>query len=413
MKILFIVNNFPLLSETFILNQITGLIDRGCDVDILANFKGGCQKVHENILKYDLLSRTIYYDDISQKIPESKFKRILGGADIFFGSLIESNLKTKLKAVNFFKLGRHAISLKPLYRMSAFSRRKPYDIAHCHFGPNGRLGLYLRDIGVVKGKVIVSFHGYDIGLYTRTHGIEAYGELFEKCDMITANSNFTINELKALGCKADKIVKIPMGLNTEKFRFQEKRLAPGENMNLLTVARLVEKKGIDFTIRALAEVVKKHQNIKYFIAGDGPLRGYLHELAVSLGLGNNIIFIGWQTDSDIVNLFSKCHVFILTSITTPRGDHEGQGLVLQEAQASGLPVICTRHNGFPESIVDGKSGFLVPEKDVNSISQKLLYLIENSDKWPEMGNAGRRHVRDHFDIDKLNDQLLRTYKHLN
>ena len=413
MKILFIVNIFPQLSETFILNQITGLIDRGCDIDVLAVFKGDLQKIHEDVLKYGLLHKTIYYPEISRKIPKSKLMRIARGAKIFVNSSRKGHLKSIIKSINPFKLGRHAISLVPFYRAAELSVKGPYDIAHCHFGPNGKLGIYLRDIGVVNGKVITSFHGYDIGRYTLAHGVDAYSDVFKNSDLITANSNFTNNRLKSLGCQESKIVKIPMGLNLKNFRFQEKRIQKGEDIKILTVARLVEKKGVEYTIEALAEVVKKHQNIKYFIAGDGPLRDRLYKKAANLNLDKHIKFMGWLTDREIVTLFSQCHIFILTSVTTSEGDHEGQGLVLQEAQVSGLPVICTRHNGFPESIVDGKSGFLVPERDVPSIVQKLSYLIENNEKWPEMGIAGRQYVQDHFDIDKLNDQLLRTYMRLN
>ena len=277
MKILFIVNIFPQLSETFILNQITGLIDRGCDIDVLAVFKGDFQKIHEDVLKYGLLHRAIYYPEISRKIPKSKFMRIARGAKIFFNSSRNGHLKSIIKSINFFKLGRHAISLVPFYRVAAFSGRGPYDIAHCHFGPNGKLGLYLRDIGVLNGKVITSFHGYDIGRYTLTYGAGAYGEVFKKCDLITANSNFTKGKLKSLGCQESKIVKIPMGLNLKKFRFQEKRIKEGEDIQILTVARLVEKKGVEYTIKAVAEVIKKHKNIKYLIAGDGPLHSRLHK----------------------------------------------------------------------------------------------------------------------------------------
>lgn len=410
MKILFIVNNFPLLSETFILDQITGLVARGCQVDVLARFKGDNIKMHGDVVKYGLLNRTIYYDEINRRIPKNKIERIIKGIKILAEHSRNRNIKTIVKSVNIFMGGRHSLSLKPLYRASMFSGRGPYDIIHCHFGPNGKLGLYLRDIGALKGKIITTFHGYDLGQYTGTHGISTYKDLFRRCDLVTANSDFTKNKLKLLGCDEEKIKKIPMGLNIKKFQFQEKRIKQGENIKILTVARLVEKKGIEFAIEALAEVVKKIKTIKYYIAGDGPLLKHLKTKAVNLGIDDHIEFLGWQTRNEIIEYFSRCHIFILTSITSPKGDHEGQGLVLQEAQASGLPVICTRHNGFPESILDGKSGFLVPEKDSHSIAQTLIWLIDRKEEWAEIGNAGRTYVNEKYDIDKLNDRLMDTYR---
>ena len=90
----------------------------------------------------------------------------------------------------------------------------------------------------------------------------------------------------------------------------------------------------------------------------------------------------------------------------------GQGLVLLEAQAMGLPVISTLHNGIPDSVLDGQSGFFVPEKDINALAERLEYLIEHHELWPEIGRAGRRYVEENFDIHKLNDRLIKIYQQL-
>jgi len=91
---------------------------------------------------------------------------------------------------------------------------------------------------------------------------------------------------------------------------------------------------------------------------------------------------------------------------------EGQGVVLVEAQASGLPVITTKHNAFLETVVDGKSAFLVPERDVDTLAERLAYLIEHPEVWPKMGRAGRKHVEANYDIGKLNDRLVEIYEKL-
>jgi colanic acid/amylovoran biosynthesis glycosyltransferase len=91
------------------------------------------------------------------------------------------------------------------------------------------------------------------------------------------------------------------------------------------------------------------------------------------------------------------------------GDQEGQGLVLQEAQACGLPVVATEHGAFPEGLVDGKSGFLVPERDTEALAARLQRLISNAAAWPAIGNAGRAFVQDRYDIRKLNHRLLSLY----
>jgi colanic acid/amylovoran biosynthesis glycosyltransferase len=317
-----------------------------------------------------------------------------------------------LKSLNVFKFKKEAASLNILYKVVPFLDKDPYDIVHCHFGPNGILGILLKDIGAIKGKLITTFHGYDATSYPQIYGDNIYKDMFRKVDKITVNSNFTKNKVVALGCSMDKIVILPVGLNPSKFFLKERTMVPGDEVRILTVARLVEKKGIEYSIKAVAKVLEKHSNIRYDIVGDGPLRDQLSGLIDQIGIANQVKLLGWKNQEEICQLYSEAHIFILSSVTACNGDQEGQGLVLQEAQASGLPVIATLHNGFPESVMNGKSAFLVPERNFNALAERLGYLIERPDIWPEIGRAGRRYVEEYFDINKLNDQLVEIYKKL-
>ncbi len=150
--------------------------------------------------------------------------------------------------------------------------------------------------------------------------------------------------------------------------------------------------------------------MQYHIVGDGPLRKSIEMLIKQLSIQDKVNLLGWRTQDEIRQLYADAHIFVLSSVTASNGDKEGQGLVIQEAQASGLPVISTLHNGIPEGILDGKSGFLVPERDVDALAEKLIYLIEHPEIWPEMGRAGRAYVEANYDINKLNDRLVEIYK---
>ncbi len=97
-------------------------------------------------------------------------------------------------------------------------------------------------------------------------------------------------------------------------------------------------------------------------------------------------------------------------VTASNGNMEGQGVVLAEAQAHGMPVVATNHNAFPDSIVDGRSGFLVEERDVDALVEKLRRLVEHPDTWPQMGRCGREFVEKHFDSRILNKRLERIYR---
>jgi colanic acid/amylovoran biosynthesis glycosyltransferase len=108
---------------------------------------------------------------------------------------------------------------------------------------------------------------------------------------------------------------------------------------------------------------------------------------------------------------SEAHLFLLASMSM-EGDAEGQGLVLQEAQACGLPVVATDHGAFPEGMLPRQSGFLVPEGDELALANQLRFLIEHSEMWPSMGRLGRGFVERHYDIRQLNVQLANLYARL-
>ena len=100
---------------------------------------------------------------------------------------------------------------------------------------------------------------------------------------------------------------------------------------------------------------------------------------------------------------------MLTSVTLS-GDQEGQGLALQEAQASGLPVIATNHGAFPEGFLPGRSGLLVLERDPDALAEQIAQLIEGSERWPAMGEEGRKFVEENYDHKKLNSRLMDIYR---
>jgi len=203
---------------------------------------------------------------------------------------------------------------------------------------------------------------------------------------------------------------LPVGMDINFFNFRERYLRDRSLVKLLTIARMVEKKGLEYAIKAVSRVAQKYSNIEYNIIGDGILRSRLENLIKGLGISDKINLLGWKTQEELKSLLQEAHIFILTSVTAGDGDMEGQGLVLQEAQAVGLPVLSTLHNGIPEGVIDGKSGFLVPERDVDALVKKLEYLIEHPELWPEMGRYGRKFVEERYDIQKLNQRLVKIYE---
>ena len=205
MKIAFLVETFPKLSETFILNQITGLIDRGCEVDIFAKGAEDIEKKHPDVQKYNLVDRTFYIEDINKIIPDNKFERGLKGLCLIAENLTKRP-KAILKSLNLTKLGMHALTLRPLYRVARYLSRGPYDIIHCHFGYIGHIGLYLKDIGALDGKVVTTFYGFDISAYVKKYGVHAYASMFKRGDLFISICENMKDRLIDLGCNSEKIM---------------------------------------------------------------------------------------------------------------------------------------------------------------------------------------------------------------
>jgi colanic acid/amylovoran biosynthesis glycosyltransferase len=404
MRIAFLVGRFPSLSETFILNQITGLLDRGHDVDIYARRPDDGDKVHPDVLKYRLLDRVSY-----RAMPSNALLRTAKAL-----ALAARHPAAAGGSLNFFRHGKEAASLKLLYWSAAFRRRaqRPYDILHAHFGPNGLLALALRQISAVNpsAKLLTTFYGYDVHRYPRNHGPRVYQPLFGQADAILTLSQTMSRDLAALGCSESKLTVHHIGTDTAKFAFSARQSPTDGVCRLVSVARLVEKKGLDFAVKAVAEAAATGLKLHYDIVGDGDGRASLESLIRSLGLGDTVHLLGWKTQTEVADILGRAHVLLAPSVTAASGDQEGTPVALMEAMAMGLPVISTHHSGIPEMIRDGDNGYLVPERDPTALADRIIHLARHPEEWDRLGRAGRGVVEREFDTNRLNDRLVEIYQ---
>jgi colanic acid/amylovoran biosynthesis glycosyltransferase len=399
MRVAMILNSFPVISEKFLLNHIIGAIQAGINIDVYAAHRPVTDIRHELYAKYNVQKYVRYVD-----IPRSLKNRFLSAPFLFIKLL----LKNPLAAFEAIRRGKYrtvATNVKLLYFGLAFVGNY-YDVVHCHFGVNGLIGSYLKNCGFCTA-LVATFHGSDINTYPKKHGTGVYKTLYHTADLITANTAFTKSKIVANGCPETLIRIVPVGLIVDDYadidRSQE------TEHTILTVGRLEEKKGHRYALDAVALVRRRIPDVRYFIAGAGSLAGELKEHAERLGISDCVHFIGLATSEQVKKLYKTCAVFTLPSVTASDGDMEGQGLVLQEAQICGMPVVSTLHNGIPDGVLEGISGFLVPEKDSSALAEKLILLLEDKKLRMKMGENGKKFVSEKYNISLLTDKINSFY----
>ncbi|OQW35950.1 MAG: hypothetical protein A4E19_15960 [Nitrospira sp. SG-bin1] len=405
MKIAFLVSQFPSVSETFILNQIVGLMELGHDVHIFADKSVKNVTIHENYEKYGLSKRTHYYG-----IPQNKISRMLK-AILLIMKYAPSHYDVLLRSLNIVRYGKPSWSLSLLFMSAALTERGPFDIIHCQFGALGPSGVALNQICASHSKIVTSIRGYDVTVYLKKHpGI--YRELFGEGDLFLPVCEFLKERLIQEGCEQKKIVVHHSGIDCSKFEYIQRERGPGDPIKVLTIARLIEKKGVAFAVEAVSHLLSKGEKIDYSIVGDGALREELQQLIKSMGIERQVRLLGWKTHEEVKRLLEESHVLVAPSLTSESGDQEGIPNAIKEAMATGLPVISTFHSGIPELVADGVSGLLVPERDAVSLAEALAQLMSHPEICNRMGKAGRMHVEQGFDTHALNKKLEELYREL-
>ena len=195
--------------------------------------------MHLDVLSYNLVERTHYL----LEAPRNAARRYLAALWTLTTHMFTSP-RACILALRWGGRGESKYSLNLLFRARAFLPCRSYDVIHCHFGPNGNLAGLLKKIGIIKGSVITTFHGFDLSKYLLRHGNSIYEKLFEIGDLFLPISERWKVELIKLGCEPQKIVVHRMGVETETFAHTLRRPSDGDDVNLLTVGRLVEKKGV-------------------------------------------------------------------------------------------------------------------------------------------------------------------------
>jgi colanic acid/amylovoran biosynthesis glycosyltransferase len=403
LRIGYLLSQFPVVSQTFIYDEIRRSAALGLDISIisLAPPQDGIER--------DMLTRegvppvTFVSDETGRRGQVRDYCTAgLKAAIRHPGAVVESVVSTRNALSDTAKA--LAVSAK------ARDILDNIDILHCHFGQIGVIGAILKRNRLTKAKLLTTFLGNDLSSVVELRGQAYYKGLLQQGDLFLPISDCWSQRLLALGCDAGRIRVHHVGTDCSQIAFAPRQRDANGPVRLISVGRLVEKKGHEFSLRALAGLKDRRPDLPvlFDIVGTGPQEAGLRQLAATLGVQDIVQFHGALPHSRTLELLNQAHVFLLPSVTAADGDMEGIPVALMEAMAKGLPVVSTRHSGIPELVQHERSGLLVAERDVPGLSAALETMIESSEAWPEMGRAGRDWVVAEFDMNHL---VLRLHDH--
>jgi colanic acid/amylovoran biosynthesis glycosyltransferase len=284
-------------------------------------------------------------------------------------------------------------------------------LLHIYFGNNGVFWLPLFRKRAIP--VIVSFHGADVAVgFNTSGGQRRLQQIFEAADLLLARSQSIQQSLIAAGCSRDKIRIHRTGLPISEFGYRTRSYPDGGGFQLLQACRLIEKKGVEVTLKACARFLKRWHQACLVIAGDGPLRKPLEQLAQQLDIRSQVEFAGFLTKEQLLRRYYESHLFIHPSETTAGGDNEGIPNSLLEAMATGLCSIATRHGGIPEAIEHLHNGILVDERDHEGVYHWINQLAENWQLATDLGRHAAETLCRDFDSETQIGKLESTYLEL-
>ncbi len=289
-------------------------------------------------------------------------------------------------------------------------RLRGRDLAVCHVHKGFRALVtrdFTRELGI---PLLVNFYGSDVSqrafLRRAAHG---YREVFANARFLLVEGPAMRERLLSLGAPEEKIRIQHIAIDPAEYPFREREWDGNRVVHLLFVGRMVEKKGLESGLLALADP-RIDFPWRLTVIGDGPLRPRLTELAQRLGIADRVDFDGWRTPGQTRAALAEHDVLLQPSRTAPDGDGEGGApTIVLEAQACGMPVVSTLHDDVPHVTVPGESAWLVPEKDHDALAYALRRAAEEADRWGVMGRAGRAKVEADHDIRRVVGRLEQLY----
>ncbi len=377
MKVCILTTSFPAYKDhfqsPFVYKLAKSLVDEDIKVSLVCPFYKNSKKKNENIDGIRVFRFQYFFP--------RKFQKLTSGGGI------PTNLKS-----SFFAKIQFPLFLFSFFLKSIKSTRK-CDVIHAQWALSALMGVFLKKL--FKKPLILTTRGAAVDLALKSSiGKKVLMFVLRNCDYITPNNYKHEDIILKLGISKEIVKTIPNGVDIELFNERNKndaRIKLGLPINkkiLLSIGWLIERKGHNYVIDAMKELVEKYNDLIFIIIGDGILEDKLKSQINKLKLKDNIILVGSQAPSKIPLWMNAADFFILSSLS------EGRPNVVPEALASGLPVIATRVSGTPEFIDNNVNGVLIEPKSSSEIFESVSKFMTDGDFVKKLKQNARKSVID-------------------
>lgn len=304
-----------------------------------------------------------------------------------------SNIRAWLnvfKCINPYFLYKSGLSLKE-YLFAHSLKKHKIDVVLAEYGTTS--AEIVNSCKYANIPLVAHFHGRDSSDYNVIKDYrKKYEVLFAYASAVVIVSQEMRNRLGKLGCPKDKMVYAPC-VPDENFTHLRALL---DQPSFCFVGRFTDKKAPYAVVLAFKKVIERIPYAKLIMSGDGPLLNSTKNIVKILGLENSVKFTGVIAPEKYREFLLHCRAYIQHSIIADDGDMEGTPVAVMEASAAGVPVISTIHAGIPDIIIDGKTGLLNKELDIDGMAANMISLLEDKDFAVELGNAGKQRMAEYF-----------------
>ncbi|MDM5284522.1 glycosyltransferase [Peribacillus frigoritolerans] len=299
--------------------------------------------------------------------------------------------------------------LNEVFSPKEYVKRNNISLLHAHHGQLGMLLLPFKE--ETNLPLVTSIRGRDATLANQPIGyLDNMKMLFDRGERFFPVCQYLADRLIAWGCPSEKIRVLYGGVDLNEFKYR----APhkGDSQNILSIGRLVEKKGHHILMQAFQKIRGKFPNATLTIIGRGGLEEYLISLANQLNLGDSFRLLNHLPKDQVREQMTNADIFCAASLEAADGDVEGIPNTLKEAMAIGVPVISTNHAGIPELITNNKEGVLVQENNVDELADALEFMLSNREIWETYTVAARQKVEQKFNLSQQLQQQAEFYDEL-